>query len=71
MNLLEVLYPEPQADFLEDSEEGLAGEIVEPKIKNENVKRLNECSAITKKKYILKIKKKKKIFLPVEGVVVD
>ena len=30
MNLLEVLFPGPQADFLEDSEEGVAGEIVEP-----------------------------------------
>ena len=30
VNLLEVLFPRPQADFLEDSEEGLAGKIVEP-----------------------------------------
>ena len=30
VNLLQVLYPGPQADFLEDSEEGVAGEIVEP-----------------------------------------
>ena len=33
VNLQQVLYPEPQADFLEDSEEGLAVEIVEPEIK--------------------------------------
>ena len=30
VNLQQVLYPGPQADFLEDSEEGLAEEIVEP-----------------------------------------
>jgi hypothetical protein len=30
VNLLEVLFPGPQADFLGDSEVGEAGEVVEP-----------------------------------------
>ena len=33
VNLLQVLYPGLQADFLEGSEQGVAGEIVEPEIK--------------------------------------